>query len=159
MSTPRLVAVLGYSRGNADELHAICAARVARAVQETRPGDAVLVSGRGRRRAACEAELMAAAWDGRTAPVLLDRDARTTYGNAVGVAAAARTLGHREVVVVTSRWHGRRAAALVRAALRETGHAVTLVATDERGTLLARLRELACWPLVPLQVALAGRRR
>ena len=89
MNTPRLVAVLGYSRGNADELHAVCAARVARAVEEARPGDSVLVSGRGRRRAACEAELMAEAWNGRTTPLLLDRDARTTYGNAVGVAAAA----------------------------------------------------------------------
>jgi uncharacterized SAM-binding protein YcdF (DUF218 family) len=159
VNTPRLVAVLGYSRGKADELHAVCAARVARAVEEARSGDAVLVSGRGRGRAACEAELMAEAWNGRTTPVLVDRAARTTYGNALGVAAAARSLGHREVVVVTSRWHGRRAAALVRAALRESGHAVTLASTDERGTVLARLRELVCWPLVPFQVALAGRRR
>jgi uncharacterized SAM-binding protein YcdF (DUF218 family) len=155
----RLVAVLGYSRGRTGEIHAVCAARVARAIEEASPGDAVLVSGWGRRRSASEAELMAEVWNGHVPQVLLDRNARTTYGNAVGVAATARTLGHREVVVVTSRWHGRRASALVRAALRGTGHAVTLAATDERGTVVARLRELACWPLVPFQIALAGRRR
>lgn len=158
-SEHRLVAVLGYSGGRNATLHAVCAARVARAVEETRPGDAVLLSGWARRRGASEAELMADAWSGCATRVLLDRKARTTYGNAVGVATTARRLGRSEVVVVTSRWHGRRASALVRAALRGTGHAVTLAPTDEPGTVAARLRELACWPFVPFQIALAGRRR
>ncbi len=36
---------------------------------------------------------------------------------------------------------------------------VVVAATDERGTARARLRELACWVAVPLQVALARRTR
>jgi hypothetical protein len=36
---------------------------------------------------------------------------------------------------------------------------VTLAATDERGGIGARLRELACWTLVPFQAALARRKR
>jgi len=99
------------------------------------------------------------AHDGRSAVVFLDRSARSTYGNAVGTAAAARALGVRDVVLVTSGWHGRRASALLRAALRRTGHRVILAATDEHGTSGARLRELACWTLVPVQAAFAAARR
>ncbi len=160
MSEPRLVAVLGYSDGSTSGLHPVCVARLARAEQEVEPGDAVLLSGWTRRRGpASEAESMARAWNGRSARVLLDRDARSTYGNAVGTAAAARALGVREVVLVTSGWHGRRASALVRAALHRTEHLVLVAATDERGTPRARLRELACWLLVPVQAAFAARKR
>ena len=158
MSEARLVAVLGYSDGSTNgRLHPVCAARLVRAAEEVEPGDAVLLSGWTRRRGpASEAELIARAWNGRSAKVLLDRDARSTYGNAVGTAAAARALGVREVVLVTSGWHGRRASALLRAALHRTEHRIVVAATDEPGTLRARLRELACWTLVPVQAVFAA---
>jgi DUF218 domain len=158
MTGHRLVAVLGYSNGRVEDgLHPVCAARLARAVEEARPGDTILLSGWRRwRRPVSEADLMAGAWTGRTEHLLLDRTSRTTYGNALAVAAAARALSASEVVLVTSGWHRRRAAALVRAAY---GRRVSLAATTEHGTLAARTRELACWTLVPFQRALAGRRR
>jgi uncharacterized SAM-binding protein YcdF (DUF218 family) len=160
MSTTRLVAVLGYSTGSGRELHPVCAARLSRAAEEATPDDAVLLSGWARgRRTAAEAELMARAWNGRTRRLLLDRGARSTYGNARAIARAAREIGATEVVVVTSGWHGRRAARLVRAALHERESRVTLVATDERGSLGHRARELLCWTLVPAQATLAARRR
>lgn len=102
---------------------------------------------------------MARAWSGRSDTVLLDRTARSTYGNVIGAAAAARALAVQEVVLVTSSWHGRRAATLLRAALRGTGRRVTLATTGEAGAPKARLRELACWAIVPLQVRLAARSR
>ncbi len=118
----RLVAVLGYSTGGADnDLHPVCAARLARAAEEIGLGDAVLFSGWRRGGAVSEAELMARGWSGRAGQVLLDTAARTTYGNIVGAAAAAREVSAREVVVVTSGWHGRRAGALMRAAFPTSG--------------------------------------
>ncbi len=156
----RLVAVLGYSGRREQELHPVCAARLARAAGEAGPTDAVLFSGRARgRRRMSEAELMERAWRGAPATILLDPAARSTYANAVAVARSARTLGVGEVVLVTSGWHGRRAAALVRAALRGDGGTVSVAATDERGSLGHRCRELLCWPLVPFQAALAARQR
>ena len=160
MSATRLVAVLGYSTGSGDELHPVCAARLARAAEEAAPEDAVLLSGWARRRrTVAEAELMARAWNGRTSRLLLDQGARSTYGNARAIARAASEVGVSEIVVVTSGWHGRRAARLVRAALPEPAPRVSLVATDERGSLAHRARELACWTLVPIQATLAARRR
>ena len=161
MSEARLVAVLGYSEGSTNgRLHPICAARLARAAEEVEPGDAVILSGWARRRRpASEAEFMARAWAPPVRRLVLDRTARSTLGNAIGVARAARALGVGEVVVVTSGWHGRRASALVGAALRPAGPRVVLAATDERGSLGARLRELVCWTLVPAQAALAARKR
>lgn len=157
MSGRRLVTVLGYSNGDPGrELHPVCAARLARAAEVTRPGDTVLFSGWQRRGPASEAELMSRGWAGGVGHVLLDTAARSTYGNARGAAAAARTVSASEVVLVTSGWHGRRASTLMRAAL---GRPVVLAATDERGTARARLRELACWLLVPLQLAHARRAR
>jgi len=144
--------VLGYSGRGSGELHPICSVRLARALEEARPHDAVLLSG-------CrEAEAMAQSW-GDGPHVLLDAGARSTFGNAVAVARTARSLGVREVVVVTSRWHGRRARTLVRAAVRGTGTTVSVVAAGDRGSLRARLRELLCWLVVPLQAGLAVRRR
>ena len=101
---------------------------------------------------------MAEAWRGEASALHLDPGARTTAGNARAVASAARRLGATEVVVVTSSWHGRRAGALVRAAL-DAGADVRLAPTDERGRLRDRARELACWTLVPLQSARARRTR
>ena len=160
MTGPRLVAVFGYSGGRATELHPVCRERLALAAAEAGPDDAVLLSGWARRgHPAPEAELMARAWRGVAGMLLLDRDARTTYGNAVVTAATARRLGAREVVLVTSGWHGRRASALVRAAVRDTGLGVRVAPTKERGTRLARLRELLCWPLVPVLAVAAARKR
>lgn len=160
MSGTRLIAVLGYSsRNGVNELNRVCAARLARAGEEALPGDAVLFSGwRRPRRPASEAALMAREWNGDARRVLLDDVSRTTYGNVLAAAAAARKLGAQEIVLVTSGWHGRRASRLLRAA---HGERVVLAATDERGTTGTRARELACWLVVPLQVALArlGARR
>jgi uncharacterized SAM-binding protein YcdF (DUF218 family) len=154
----RLVAVLGYSHRRRRELHPVCAARIARAAQEVGPSDTLLLSGWARGgRDASEAELMARAWSGSAHEVLLDESARTTFGNARAVARAAGRVGATEVVLVTSGWHGGRAARLVRAALGDSGGRVSLMATDDRGTLANRLRELACRPLVPAQVAVMSR--
>ena len=82
---------------------------------------------------------MAEVWDGAARQVLVDDASRTTYGNARAAAAAARKLGVREVVLVTSGWHSRRASVLLAAA---HGDRVSVAATDERGTRSARAREL-----------------
>jgi uncharacterized SAM-binding protein YcdF (DUF218 family) len=156
----RLVAVFGYSDRSTDALHPICAARVVRAMDEATADDVVLLSGWARwRRPASEAELMARAWKGRAARLVLDHGARTTYGNARGTAQTARELDVGEIVLVTSGWHRARAAALLRATLRGLDATVTVAATDERGTLRARARELVCWPLVPLLATVAARNR
>lgn len=159
MREPRLVAVLGYSGASPAALHEVCAARLRRAEVEVGPDDVVLLSGRARGRGVMsEVELMAHSWPGHGRKVILDGRARTTRGNALAVARAARALGAREVVLVTSSWHARRAGTLARAALRGSGTGVTLAVTDEPGSLRVRLRELACWGVVPL-AALALRRR
>jgi uncharacterized SAM-binding protein YcdF (DUF218 family) len=157
-SGPRLVAVLGYSEGGTEHLHEICEARLRRAEELAGPDDVVLFSGWARRgRPVGEAELMAQSWRGHAARVVLDPEARSTLANAVSVAAAAESLGAREVVLVTSGWHGRRAAALLAAALRRSGleHATAL--TDERGSVRARWREAACLLALPVQRRLARR--
>lgn len=152
----RLVAVLGYSDRRTSALHPICAARLARAENEVRPDDSVLFSGWARRKTfQPEAELMARAWTSPARRVVLDRNARSTVGNALGVARAARGLGVDEVVLVTSSWHARRACVLVRAALFGSRTKITLATTDERETYGARIRELAFLALVPV-VAVAA---
>jgi uncharacterized SAM-binding protein YcdF (DUF218 family) len=156
----RLVAVLGYSERATAGLHPVCAARVARAEQEARPDDVVLFSGWSRRAldAPAEADLMARAW---TVPVqarVVDRGARTTLGNALGVARLARTLDAEEVVLVTSSWHGRRASALLRASLVGSATGLRVVRTEEPITARRSVRELAAWALVPL-LALVARTR
>jgi uncharacterized SAM-binding protein YcdF (DUF218 family) len=156
----RLIAVLGYSERRTKALHPVCAARLAHAESFVRPDDTVLFSGWARRRTgSAEAELMAAAWKGDTQRVVLDRDARSTVGNALGVARVARRTGAREVVLVTSGWHGRRASLLVRAALAGSPVAVASATTDERPTHRARLRELLCWLAVPVLAVVAARTR
>jgi len=152
--------VLGFSNGRgAGELHPVCVARLRRAEREAREDDVVLLSGWARRRAApSEAELMARSWRGPSSRLLVDRNARSTVGNAVSAAAAARSVGAHEVVLVTSSWHGRRAAALVRAAVRDSGSGVSLALTDEPASTRERVREAACWLVFPLQRAVARRR-
>jgi uncharacterized SAM-binding protein YcdF (DUF218 family) len=155
----RLVVVLGYSNGGRS-LHAICAARLRRAEAEARPGDVVLLSGWARHaRARSEAELMAQAWRGPRVELVLAPDARTTIGNARVAARVATEVDAAEVVLVTSRWHERRAAKLFRAAFRGTDVRLTLTAADGPRAHGARLRELACWTTVPLQAALTRRAR
>ena len=154
----RLVAVLGYSDGSGS-LHPICRARLQRATEVTTPDDVVLLSGWARRPwHASEAELMARAWTGAASDVVLDGHARSTLGNVVGTVRTALALEAREIVLVTSGWHARRTAALVRAAVRGTGVQVEIAPTGERGSTGSRLRELSCWALVPIQAALARRR-
>jgi uncharacterized SAM-binding protein YcdF (DUF218 family) len=102
---------------------------------------------------------MARAWTSPAGRVVLDRNARSTVGNALAVARVARGLGAHEVVLVTSGWHGRRASALVRAALFGSRTKVTLATTDERATHAARIRELACWMLIPVLAVVAVRTR
>ena len=156
----RLVAVLGYSNATGEELHPICAARLERAAELVAPNDAVLFSGWARHgTSAPEAELMARAWKAPARKLVLDRGAGTTAGNAIGIARVARGLEADEVVVVTSSWHGRRAHALVRAALAGTGTRVELATTDEAPRARARARELACWSLVPVLAVLGARAR
>lgn len=156
----RLVAVLGYSDRRSHGLHPVCEARLARAQREARSADAVLLSGWARHRTHTpEAELMARAWTSPVKRVLLDRDARSTIGNVVGVARAARRVGADEVVLVTSGWHGRRASALARAALFGSGTKVKLATTQERATRGARMRELACWTVLPVLAVVAARTR
>jgi uncharacterized SAM-binding protein YcdF (DUF218 family) len=155
----RLVLVLGYSNGRNRELHAVCAARLRRAERETRAGDVVLLSGWARgRRGISEAELMARSWRGCPARILLDHGARSTLGNVAGAAATARAVDAHEIVLVTSSWHGHRSRALLAAALRGSDIGIVLAPSDEGGGTLARLREAACWALVPLQIVLAPRR-
>ena len=154
----RLVAVLGYSDGSTAELHPVCDARVARAAAVARPDDVVLFSGWARRNAAsAEADLMAAGWSTPAREQLVDRKARTTLGNAVAVARAARRLDADEVVLVTSSWHAKRAGVLARAALLGSRATLRVVAADDRPSPARRVREAASWLVVPaLAVAAAG---
>ena len=94
LSQMRLVAVLGYSDRRTSALHPVCAARLARAENEVLSDDSVLFSGWARRKTfKPEAELMARAWRAPARQFILDRNARSTVGNALGVARAARGLG------------------------------------------------------------------
>jgi uncharacterized SAM-binding protein YcdF (DUF218 family) len=144
----RLVAVLGYSQRPDEELHAICESRVRHAESIVREDDVVLLTG--------EAELMHGHW--RSGEVLLDPHARNTRENALGVAKAAREVGADEVVVVTSRWHARRATALVRAALRHEVPVSSSSPPDPPPPRLA-VRELACVAALPLHLHSVRRRR
>ena len=156
--SPRLVVVLGYSDGESS-LHPICTARLRRAEALARPEDVVLLSGWARHPSSTsEAELMERAWGGPSARLITSADARTTYGNARAAAAAAAEVGAHDVVLVTSRWHERRAARLFRAALRGSGPRLVLASADGKGTRAARLRELVCWTFVPVQAVVAARR-
>jgi uncharacterized SAM-binding protein YcdF (DUF218 family) len=154
----RVVIVLGYSGGGAGELHPICAARLARAAEISTGDDVVVLSGWARgHHARSEAELMAAGWRGSSAELVVDPDARTTVENMVNALNDVLRVGAREVVVVTSAWHAPRAKAALRWLLRHTGVKVRSASPPER-SLRASLRELTLWPLLPFQLAIAGRK-
>lgn len=155
--TDRLVVVLGYSSGRHGELHPICAARLAHAARLAGEADAVLLSGWSRRRGAvAEAELMRRAWDGPGAALICDPEARVTAESAANAAAQARELAVGRVLVVTSWWHRLRTRVLFRSLL--PGVRVDIVAARTPWSPRLLLRELAVFPLVPLQIALARRR-
>jgi uncharacterized SAM-binding protein YcdF (DUF218 family) len=157
----RLVAVLGYSDvGGGVAMHPVCAARVGRAEEEAELDDVVLFTGWARRgRATSEADLMASAWCGVARRHILDREARTTLGNAISVGRAARQLGVADVVLVTSRWHARRASVLVRASLLGSGARLRVATSAETTTPARGLRELAAWLVVPMLALVAVRTR
>jgi hypothetical protein len=156
----RLVAVLGYSDCTTSELHTVCRARLDRAAEESGPEDVVLFSGWARSPdAQAEAELMAASFRGQARTCLVDRDSRTTLGNAIAMARAARRVGADEIVLVTSRWHARRAALLARTALRGSGATLRLAVADEPVHPATRAREAASWLVVPLLAVIAARTR
>jgi uncharacterized SAM-binding protein YcdF (DUF218 family) len=155
----RLVAILGYSDGSTADLHPVCAARLARAVEEAEPDDVILFSGWARRSSThAEADLMAASWSGSGRTRLVDRSARTTLGNALAVARAAQRVGADEVVLVTSRWHARRAAALVRSALASSAR-VRVAATTEPLSPRRGAREAGAWLVMPVLAVVAARNR
>lgn len=141
----RVVAVLGYSRRGDSQLHPVCADRVAHAQRLAVARGTVILSG--------EAELMRAAWSGPDVVLICDPDARSTVDNAANVAAVARTLGVRELVVVTSRWHRARTRILLRAALRKSGISFSVETAEGARPLRLRLREVACLALLPFQLA------
>jgi hypothetical protein len=144
----RVVAVLGYSGRDTSKLHPICAGRLAHAQELAGDGDTVILSGWARHPSGTsEAELMRQAWTVPGAVLVSDRTAGTTAGNAANVAAAAEALGASELVVVTSRWHRRRAGILFRSALRGPSPPAVLA------------REFVCLALVPFQVVRARRRK
>jgi uncharacterized SAM-binding protein YcdF (DUF218 family) len=148
----RLVAVLGYSERHGTTLHPICATRLAHAEGLAKDADAIVLSGWARQGAVSgEAELMHAAWQGPEAQIVLDTNARNTAGNAAAIARIARELGADEVVLVTSRWHARRARLLARAGLRGTGIAVSTSSPDDSPPMRHRVRELAALLWAPVQ--------
>jgi uncharacterized SAM-binding protein YcdF (DUF218 family) len=154
----RLVAVLGYSSRRGRELHAICLARLEHAAREAHEDDAVVLTG-GRRRSLGrpEAEAMRDAWPGPATTVLVDDAALSTAENAAHVRALALELGVDEVVVVTSRWHSRRAAALFRRAFRGTGIRVSVSPATTASSPALLVREAACFATLPVQLRRATR--
>lgn len=145
MTDHEVVAVVGYSRRGATELHPLCTGRLRHAELLASGARAVILSGRG------ESDLMRAAWSGPDVPLFCD-EARTTADNAAHVAAKARELGATRLVVVTSRWHRLRVWLLMWAALRGSGIELSVQTTDGPQSPLLLVRELACLALLPLQL-------
>ena len=157
MTAARVVLVLGYSDGGQGELHRVCAARLARAVEVSTTDDVVVLSGWARvPHTRSEAELMRAAWRGQAREVVVDPDARTTVDNVANALNDIARSHAREVLVVTSSWHAPRAKAALRWLLRSTGIHVRAVTPPER-SVRAALLELPLWLLLPFQLWLAGR--
>lgn len=154
----RLIVVLGYSDGGAGELHPVCAARLEQAAAIATGEDVVVLSGWARGGgSSSEAELMAAAWRGHHAELVVDPDARTTVENMVNALNDVLRVGAKEVVIVTSSWHAPRAKVALRWLLRHMGIKVRSVSPPD-GSLGATLRELTLWPLLPFQLWLAQRK-
>jgi len=155
--TPRLVVVLGYSDGGTADLHPVCAARLERAAELSTADDVVVLSGWARTDGGQpEAQLMRAAWRGAAREVVVDPDARTTVENLANALDDVLRVGAREVVVVTSAWHARRATTAMRWLLRGRDLDVRSESPPGRSRR-ASLRELTLWPLLPFQLWHAGR--
>jgi uncharacterized SAM-binding protein YcdF (DUF218 family) len=153
----RVVAVLGYSTWRGDGLHPICVERLEAAQQVAQDADTVFLSGWSRRRhRPSEAELMRQAWLGPDVTLLADGDSRTTIGNALALARAAKELGADEVVLVTSTWHARRSRLLARAVLPPDVR-LTMVTPPRTRPPGLIARELAA--LLPSRLAVRLRRR
>jgi DUF218 domain len=142
----RVVAVLGYSRRRDKELHRICAERLAHAQELAVGANAVVLSGMP------EAELMRSAWTGPEIRLVCDPEARSTAENVANVAAAARSLGAEELVVVTSRWHRLRARLLLGWALQGSGIRFVVEGPSGWRPPLVLGREIVCLALLPLQL-------
>ena len=159
-AVPRVIVVLGYSNGGRDALHPIGAARLARAAEVATGEDVVVLSGWARVPGTrSEAELMAAAWNGRARELVVDPDATTTVGNAMNALNDIHRVGAREVVVVTSRWHAPRAKAAFRLLLRGRHVRVRAAFPSESRNARASLREVPLWGLLPAQLWHAQRPR
>jgi uncharacterized SAM-binding protein YcdF (DUF218 family) len=100
-----------------------------------------------------EAELMRASWAGPPVRLIVEAEARSTAENARNIAEDARELGAEELVVVTSPWHRRRVGLLMRAALAGSGIALLVEAPDGPRPTLLLARELACFAVLPVQLA------
>jgi uncharacterized SAM-binding protein YcdF (DUF218 family) len=144
----RVVAVFGYSRRSARELHPICAERITYAQEIAEGTDAVILSGSN------EAEIMRAAWGDARAELLLDLEARHTVTNARNAVRAAKELGAEELVVVTSRWHAPRTSVFLRS-LAPDGLRVSVEGAPGRRHAQPVAREVLCFLLLPLQLAWA----
>ncbi len=126
--------------------------RVALRLAREDPEAVVVVSGGVVRGRPAEAPMMAR-WLVRQGlaeeRILLEAASRSTWENAEQVAPMLRRMGARRVSAVTQRFHGRRAVAALRLALRRAGGDPTIVelspAADPRGRFsgaLALLPEL-----------------
>ena len=155
MSRPRVIAVLRLLGRPGRGLHEICVLRLRRAEREAAAGDIVLLSGWARRgSAASEAELM-----GRGVERAVPRAGRRPVG-ALDVrerprrcpASPRRRTRARSSSSPPPGMAGERPA-LLRAALRGPGTTIRLATTDEPPSVSTRLREIACWTMVPLGVA------
>lgn len=148
----RAIVVLGFSDGRADTLHPVCRARLAHAQGLAGTTDIVILSGWARVPGSrSEAALMAEAWTGAAAHIVVDEDARTTVENAANAIGDVLRLGAGEVVVVTSAWHARRAQVAFRWLLRGTGVRVRASSPPGR-SLRATVRELGLWPVLVAQL-------
>ena len=157
MTAPRqrLIVVLGYSDGGRSELHPICRERLAHAATIATEDDVVVLSGWARVPGTrSEAELMAAAWSGLNRELVVDPDAKSTVGNATNSIDDVVRTGATEVLVVTSRWHAPRAAAAFRWRLRKGVATVITTAPPRGGGVQNWLREVPCWAILPLQLAI-----
>jgi hypothetical protein len=155
----RVVVVLGYSDAGAGELHPVCAERLARAAEVATEDDVVVLSGWARvPHSPSEAGLMRAAWRGAARRVYVDEDARTTAENAANAVRHILDEGASTVLLVTSSWHAGRARAALRWLLRGRPVTVSVLTTERSLSGRARARELALWPLLPLQLRTASRR-
>jgi len=155
-----VIVVLGYSDRGSGRLHPICAARLARAAEVATERDVVVLSGWSRVPGSrSEAELMAASWTGPAAELVLDPDATTTAENAANAVRDVLRAGAGEVLIVTSSWHAARARTAFRWLLRGHGVRVLVATPEEPAPPRARMRELALWPLLPVQISRAVRVR